>query len=328
MDSPRAMLTLAHPAWLWLLPLIALGFLFGVRRADGTAHTTQLVHPDLSGLAEAAAQSESTRRVQTLLTFFAACCFAAGLAQPQWLGPAVPEKPQGRDIMLLVDTSTTMSIDDFELNKQRVARLDVLKGIARRFVAAREGDRFGLIAFGNHAATMAAPTFDQDLMLAQLTRLQVGIAGESTAIGDALGLALKQVKANSGLQPALILFSDGDNTAGEMKPAESVAAALALGVKIYTVEIGTDLFASAARPAAKSNDPNLRSIAETTGGKYYVAGNTQALEAIINDIGRLEPSVARPATRRQIAEWYWILLAIGAALLVLARGLALREQAA
>ena len=322
------MITLAHPAWLFLLPLIALGFLFGARRPEDALPATHLVHPDLSALADEAAQSKSTRRVQTLLTFFAACCFAAGLAQPQWLGPAVPEKPQGRDIMLLVDTSTTMSIDDFELNRQRVPRLDVLKGIARRFVEARDGDRFGLIAFGNHAATMAAPTFDQDLMLANLARLQIGIAGEATAIGDALGLALKQVKTENGLQPALILFSDGDNTAGEMKPAESVAAALALGVKIYTVEIGTDLFASPNRPATKSTDPSLKTIAETTGGKYYVAGTTQALEAIIADIGRLEPTVARPATRRQIAEWYWALLAAGAALLIFARGLALREQAA
>jgi len=249
------MITLAHPAWLLLLPLIALGFWFGARRAESALTTTHLVHPDLSALPDEAAQSKTTRRVQIALAFLAACCLAAGLAQPQWLGPAVPEKPQGRDIMLLVDTSTTMSIDDFELDKQRVPRLDVLKGIARRFVAAREGDRFGLIAFGNHAATLTAPTFDQDLMLASLSRLQVGIAGEATAIGDALGLALKQVKTpgQSGdrLQPALILFSDGDNTAGEMKPAESVAAAQALGVKNYTVEKGNDLFASAKTPTAK-----------------------------------------------------------------------------
>jgi len=322
------MITLAHPAWLFLLPLIALGYLFGARRSESALPATHLVHPDLSALADEAAQSKSTRWVQTALTFLAACCLLIALAQPQWLGPAVPEKPQGRDIMLLVDTSTTMSIDDFELNRQRVPRLDVLKGIARRFVAAREGDRFGLIAFGNHAATMAAPTFDQDLMLASLARLQIGIAGEATAIGDALGLALKQVKNENGLQAALILFSDGDNTAGEMKPAESVAAALALGVKIYTVEIGTDLFASPNRPATKSTDPTLKTIAETTGGKYYVAGTTQALEAIINDIGRLEPTVARPATRRQIVEWYWVLLATGATLLASAHVLAWREQAA
>lgn len=321
------MITLAYPTWLFLLPLIALLFFFGGRRSADALASTHLVHPDLSGLAEAAAQSKSTQRIQTALAFSAACCLALGLAQPQWLGAAVPSIPQGRDIMLLVDTSTTMSIDDFELNKLRVSRLDVLKGIARRFVTAREGDRFGLIAFGNQAATLAAPTFDQDLMLVNLSRLQVGIAGEATAIGDALGLALKQVKIDGQLQPALILFSDGDNTAGEMKPAESVAAALALGVKIYTVEIGTDLFASPNRPAAKSADPSLKTIAESTGGKYYVAGTTQALEAIITDIGRLEPTVARPATRRQIAEWYWALLAVGAVLLALARVLALREQA-
>ena len=322
------MIALAHPAWFWLLPLLALGFMFGTRRADGIAPQAHLVHPDLSLLEDSAAQTRSTRRWQTWLTFLAACLLVAGLARPQWLGPAVPSRPQGRDIMLLVDVSDSMSIDDFEANQQRVSRLDVLKDVARRFVQARAGDRFGLIAFGDHAATLTPPTFDQDLMLASLSRLQVGIAGEATAIGDALGLALKQVKTEGRLHPALILFSDGDNTAGEMKPAEAVIAAQALGVKIYTVEIGTDLFANPAQPVAKSADPSLRQIAAATGGKYYVAGTSHALAAVIADIGRLEPSIARPATRRQIDEWYWVPLLAAALLLGLAQGLALREQAA
>ena len=322
------MIALAHPAWLGLLPVVALGFILGARRAQAIAPRAHLVHPDLSLLDESAAQTASTRRLQTWLNFLAACLLVAGLAQPQWLGPAIPSSPQGRDIMLLVDTSSSMSIDDFESNRQRVSRLDVLKSVARRFVQARAGDRFGLIAFGDHAATLTPPTFDQGLMLASLSRLQVGIAGEATAIGDALGLALKQVKAEGRLQPALILFSDGDNTAGEMKPAEAVIAAQVLGVKIYTVEIGTDLFASPAQPAAKSPDPSLQQIAAATGGKHYVAGTGRALAAVIADIGRLEPSIARPATRRQISEWYWAPLLAAALLLGLAQGLALREQAA
>ena len=319
------MLTLAHPGWLGLLPVLALAFVFAQRRDPGSATRAHLIHPDLSLLAESAAQAPSSRRLQTGLIFCAACLLALGLAQPQWLGPAVPEKPQGRDIMLLVDTSTSMSIDDFEVNQQRVARIDVLKSVAQRFVAAREGDRFGLIVFGDHAATLVPPSFDSDLMRAQLARLQVGIAGEATAIGDALGLALKQVKTDGRLKPALILFSDGDSTAGEMKPSEALVAAQALGVKIYTVEIGTDLFASPTRPVSKSTEPSLKQIASVTGAQHYVAGTAQALQTIIQDIGRLEPSVARPATRRQIAEWYWLPLLAAALLLVLVQILSLRE---
>jgi len=320
------MLTLAHPFWLALLPVLALAFMFMQRRGEEGAPRAYLVHPDLSVLDEGAAQAPaSSRRLQTWLIFLAACLLTLGLAQPQWLGPAIPDRPQGRDIMLLVDASTSMSIDDFEVNGQRVTRLDVLKSVTQRFVAAREGDRFGLIAFGNHAATLAPPSFDEALLQAQLARLQAGIAGEATAIGDALGLALKQVKSEGRLQPALILFSDGDSTAGEMKPSEALVAAQALGVKIYTVEIGTDLFASPTRPVSKSTEPSLKQMAETTGARHYVAGSAQALQSIIQDIGRLEPSIARPATRRQIAEWYWLALLAAALLLATAQALSLRE---
>ena len=322
------MMTLAHPWWLGLLPVLALAFAFGQRHGAGSATRAHLIHPNLSLLGEAAAQAPSSRRLHTWLLFLAACLLALGLAQPQWLGPAIPEKPQGRDIMLLVDTSTSMSIDDFEVNQQRVTRIEVLKSVAQRFVTARDGDRFGLIAFGDHAATLAPPSFDSDLMLVQLARLQIGVAGEATAIGDALGLALKQVKTEGRLKPALILFSDGDSTAGEMKPSEALVAAQALGVKIYTVEIGTDLFASPTRPVSKSTEPSLKQIASTTGAQHYVAGTAQALQTIIQDIGRLEPSVTRPATRRQIAEWYWLPLLAAALLLAAVQVLSLRESSA
>ena len=322
------MMTLAHPWWLGLLPVLALAFAFGQRHGAGSATRAHLIHPNLSLLDETAAQAPSSRRLHTWLLFLTACLLALGLAQPQWLGPAIPEKPQGRDIMLLVDTSTSMSIDDFEVNQRRVTRIEVLKSVAQRFVTARDGDRFGLIAFGDHAATLAPPSFDSDLMLAQLARLQIGVAGEATAIGDALGLALKQVKTEGRLKPALILFSDGDSTAGEMKPSEALVAAQALGIKIYTVEIGTDLFASPTRPVSKSTEPSLKQIAASTGAQHYVAGTAQALQSIIQDIGRLEPSIARPATRRQIAEWYWLPLFAAALLLATVQVLSLRESSA
>lgn len=303
------MLTLAHPLWLIALPLVAWLALRGAPAGGGEA--VQLVHPDLQGAAEAATPR---RRWRAWASALAASLLLLGLAQPQWLGPALPEKPEGRDLMLLVDVSSTMSIDDFELNGQRVTRLDVLKGIAKRFVAAREGDRFGLIAFGEHAATLVAPSFDTDLLTASLDRLQVGVGGDATAIGDALGLAIKQVQTQGRLRPALMLFSDGDNTAGNLQPAEAVAAARALGVKIYTVAIGTDLFATANR--APSTGLGMDQIARQTGGQAYVAGTRQELERVIRDIGRLEPTLPRPAQARAITEWYWLALLAGGALLL------------
>lgn len=319
------MLTLAQPLWLALLPVLALAFMFAGRREDGNLPRAYLVHPQLNLLDERAAQPRSSARRQTGLVFLAACLMTLSLAQPQWLGPRVPDKPLGRDIMLVVDTSSSMAIDDFIVKQQRVTRLDVLKDVAQSFVAARTGDRFGLIAFGDHAATLAPPSFDQDLIRAQLSRLQSGIAGESTAIGDAIGLALKQVKSAGRLSPALILFSDGDSTAGEMKPSEALVAAQALGVKIYTVEIGTDLFASPSRRLSKSTEPSLAQIAAQTGAKHYVAGSASALQTIIEDIGRLEPTIERPATQRQISEWYWLALLGAVAFLIAAQGVALRE---
>ena len=319
------MLSLAQPAWLGLLPVLALAFAIAGRWHDSSLPRAYLVHPQLSLLEERMGQSRSSARWRTAMVFMAACLMTLALAQPQWLGPRVPDKPLGRDIMLVVDASSSMAIDDFVVNRQRVTRLDVLKDVAQNFVAAREGDRFGLIAFGDHAATLVPPSFDQNLIRGQLARLQNGIAGESTAIGDALGLALKQVKSEGRLQPALILFSDGDSTAGEMKPSEALVAAQALGVKIYTVEIGTDLFASPSRRLSKSTEPSLAQIAAQTGAKHYVAGSAQALQTIIRDISRLEPTIARPATQRQITEWYWLALVVAVALLLAVQGLALRE---
>lgn len=322
------MLILAHPAWLFLLPVLALAFAFAGSRVEGDLPPSHLVHPNLRPITDSAAQPRAWARWQTALIFLAACLMVLALAQPQWLGPSVPDKPLGRDIMLVVDASSSMAIDDFVVNRQRVTRLDVLKDVARRFVAARDGDRFGLIVFGDHAATIAPPSFDRDLIRAQLARLQNGVAGESTAIGDALALALKQVKSEGRLQPTLILFSDGDSTAGEMKPSEALVAAQALGVKIYTVEIGTDLFASPTRKLNKSTEPSLAQMAVQTGAKHYVAGSAKALQNIIADIGRLEPTIARPATQRQIQEWYWAALLGAVLLLISAQTLSLRGASA
>lgn len=329
------MLTLAQPWWLWLLPaaLFGLWFVARSRHARANARTEEdsaitLAHPDLSALPRAQEAAPASRRATELLHALAVALIFLALAQPQWQGAFERETPLGRDIMLLLDASDTMSITDFELNGQKVSRLDVLRGLAREFVAARDGDRFGLIAFGDFAATLSPPTFDRDFVAGQLGRLRIGAAGEATAIGDAIALALKQVRTEQRLRPALILFSDGDNTAGEMRLSEAMALAKDMKVALYTVRIGSDLFAAgrAKSSAALSGEPDLQTLAQATGGRYYVAGDSDTLRRVIADIGKLEPTIARPPTRRSIEEWYWLPLAGAVLCLSLARLVRFREQ--
>ena len=331
------MLTLAQPLWLALLPVALLGLWFAARRQgaqveEGAAIT--LAHPDLSALPRAQEAAPASRRATQLLQATAIALMLLALAQPQWQGNFERETPLGRDIMLLLDASSTMSIDDFELDGKKISRLDVLRALSRQFVAAREGDRFGLIAFGDFAATLAPPTFDRDFVASQLGRLRIGAAGEATAIGDAIALALKQVRIEQRLRPALILFSDGDNTAGDMRLSEALALAKDMKVALYTVRIGSDLFAAgrasttAAPAPAPAREPDLQTLAQATGGRYYVAGDSDTLRRVIADIGKLEPTIARPPTRRSIDEWYWLPLAGAVLCLSFARLVRFREQGA
>lgn len=325
------MLTLAHPLWLLALPVVWLLLWLATRHEDKETESAAitLVHTRLDALPTGQARPAS-RRIAFGLQALALGLMLLALAQPQWLGALEHEAPLGRDIMLLLDASTTMSIDDFELDGKKISRLDVLRALSRKFVAAREGDRFGLIAFGDFAATLSPPTFDRDFVGAQLNRLRIGAAGEATAIGDALALALKQVRIDSTLRPALILFSDGDSTAGEMRLSEALALAREMKVAIYTVAIGSDLFANG-RPAAASQpstEPGLQALAQGTGGRFYTAGDSATLGRVIADIGKLEPSVARPPSKRSIEEWYWLPLSIAVLLLTLARLARFRERAA
>ena len=318
-----------------------------------------LVHSDLSPLPEENNAAEVSSRWHLALNGSALLLLVLALAQPQRIGDLIPEKPEGREIVMLIDTSKTMSIDDFELNGQRVERLAVLKGVASRFVEARQGDRFGVIVFGTTAATMVPPSFDRDLVAGMVQQVQVGIAGDNTAIGDALGLALKQLRERQALRPALILFSDNtDNTAGDMTPSEAVELARRMGVAVYTVQVGSDLFAEG-RAANKNNlpnpryalpnplpnpppmgegtnvslrelqfvEPDLQQIASLTGGRFYRADNSNALQAVVADIGKLEKTITRPSTRRVVEEWYWAALLLAASLFSAARLLQIRRMA-
>ena len=185
--------------------------------------------------------------------------------------------------------------------------------------------------FGSQAALLTPPTFDHAHVLAQLQRLQVGVAGDDTALGDALGLALKPLHQGE-LRPAIILVSDGEpSNSGELSPAEAVAVARQLGVAIHTLEIG-----SPSRPAvertrvdtAAPEQPGLADIARLTGGQHWMVRSSADAQTVMQAIDQLEPTLARPAHARIVREWYALPLGLAMAALVLARWLQIRRGGA
>jgi Ca-activated chloride channel family protein len=326
------MLELAQPLWLLLLLPVAGWIWLAWRRAPGEiqggdAPVVILNHPALP-LAEVGRLPVPSLRRPAMLRGVAFGLLVLALSQPHEVGDWIQAPPEGRDMVLLIDTSLTMSIRDFHQAGREVERMAVLKDTLTHFIEGRSGDRFGVIVFGSDVATLTPPTFDRAHAIAQIQRLQVGMAGPDTALGDALGMALKQVRPRRQ-RPAIILVSDGaDNNAGSLTPAESLAVARESGVAIHTLQFGSDPFAAgrAARPDPNPQ-PDLADLSRLTQGQHFSIGSADDAARVIRAIDRLEPTLVRPAQHRQVREWYWALLALAAVALAGARWLTLRHTA-
>ena len=326
------MLELAQPSWLFLLLPVAGWSWLAWRRAQGEAAGVVLNHPALP-LAEVGRLPAPGLRWPGVLRGLAFALLVLALAQPREVGDWITPPPEGRDMVLLIDTSLTMSIRDFRQGDLDVERMTVLKDTLTRFIDGRPGDRFGVIVFGSEVATLTPPTFDRTHVAAQIQRIQVGMVGGDTALGDALGMALKQVRPRR-LRPAVILVSDGaDNNAGTLTPAESLAVAHQAGVAIHALQFGSDPYAAgrAARAASATIEPEpqpeLADFARLTQGQYFSITSADDAARVIRAIDALEPTLSRPAQQRQVREGYWLALALAAALLVWARWLVFRRSA-
>ena len=321
------MFELAHPDWLFLLLPVAGWSWLAWRRAQGEAPGVVLNHPALP-LAAVECLPAPSLRWPVVLRGLAFALLALAMAQPREVGGWITPPPEGRDIVLLIDTSLTMSIRDFRQGSREVERMTVLKDTLTRFIKGRPGDRFGVIVFGSEVATLTPPTFDRALVATQLQRIQVGMVGGDTALGDALGMALKQVRTRR-LRPAIILVSDGaDNNAGTLTPAESLAVARQAGVAIHALQFGSDPYAAGRAARIDPNpQPGLADLARLTGGYYDDIRSAADATRVIQAVGRLEPTLASPARHRQVREWYWVALALAAIALVAAQGWILRRTA-
>ncbi len=242
-------------------------------------------------------------------------------ARPQWLGEPVSLPLSGRDLMLAVDLSESMRIPDLDSEGRQIDRLGVVKQVLSEFIARREGDRLGLILFGTRAYLQTPLTFDRETVQAMLDEAVISLAGKATAIGDAIGLAIKRLRERPEESRVLILLTDGANTAGEMEPRKAAELAAQAGIKIHTVGVGAeevlirDFFGTRrVNPSRDLDEATLKAVAETTGGQYFRARDREELARIYRVLDELEPVEVDEATFRPLKALYdWPL---GAALLL------------
>lgn len=253
------------------------------------------------------------KRKLFFLAVLAWCCLVAAGTRPLWLGEFVEIPVSGRDLMLAVDLSKSMIEEDFIVDNKLVNRLYATQAVAGEFIERRIGDRLGLILFGEQAYLQTPLTFDRTTVRALLDESAIGLAGGSTAIGDAIGLAVKRLREQDENSRVLILLTDGANTSGEVDPLSAADIAARESLKIYTIGIGADekivrsLFGSRrVNPSADLDEKTLQEIAEKTGGRYFRARDTEQLEQIYQILDELEPiekDVQR--IRPQTALFHW-----------------------
>jgi len=311
--------------WLWLaLPLPLLMWLWPLREEAGPALRVPY-DPARLHLQDAGRRGKGL--LCALLLWLGWFCLVAAAARPQQLGAPIEPPRQARQMMLAVDLSGSMGEPDMQLGARVVERLTAAKAVLADFLDRREGDRIGLVVFGQQAYALTPLTADRATVREQLRDSVVGLAGNETAIGDAIALSVKRLREQPEGQRVLILLTDGMNTAGVLEPLKAAELAKAEGVRVYTVAFGgsggMSLF-GVQLPGGEDtvDEQTLGKIASETGGRFFRARDTDELAGIYAELDRLEPvKSAGPAVRPRIERYVWPL---GIAMLLGFIGLAWR----
>ena len=223
-------------------------------------------------------------------------------ARPVWIQERVQIPITGRDLLIALDISGSMQQRDFASGNE--SRFSAVQKIAGEFVNRRAGDRVGLILFGSQPYLYAPLTFDLDSVVDFLSHARVGFAGQQTAIGDTIGLAVKVLRKRSAENRLLILLTDGDNSAGSLDPLEGMQLAVEHGVRVFVIGIGIDHSNLSSSAASRRPVNVLPTIAESTGGVYFHASDAEALEAIYAAIDEFEPIETESQSHRLVTELY------------------------
>jgi len=249
------------------------------------------------------------------------------LARPQVIIEEFKTFTEGVDIVMALDTSTSMLAEDFKAAGRRVNRFDVTREVVEDFINKRKNDRLSMIAFAARPYTVCPLTFDHQWLLENLERVSVGMIEDATAVGSAIAASLNRLKASKAKSKIIILVTDGVNNAGKITPLTAAEAAKALKIKIYTIGVGSkgkvpypfkDHFGRTVYRSINIDldEATLKKIAAMTGGKYYHAADTKTLKAVYDEIDKLEKTKIEHTGYRDYRELYGNFLIPGLLLLL------------
>lgn len=315
-----------HFAWPWMLLLLPLPWILSRRLPPVRPQGAALFLPFAASVAgDSAPAIKRLPRIRTLLFVLVWLLLVAAATRPQWLGGPQPVPSTGRRLLLAVDVSGSMAAEDMAGG---YSRLQVVQQVAGDFIKGRHGDRVGLILFGTRPYLQAPLTADLGTVESFLDQAMVGMAGTQTAIGDAIGLAIKRLRDEgnqAGGETVLILLTDGSNTTGAMPPEQAAKLAAAAGLRIYTIGVGASEAPGFFGMGGGSDldEDTLKAIAQATGGEYFRATDASALQQVYARIDRMEPSAGREQWYRPIDEWFF--WPLGLALLLSLPAVAWRE---
>lgn len=301
------MFEFAHPWAFALLPLPLLVFRLVPPYREAV---TAIRVPFFERLAEASGEQAregsvilSRRAFQMIVAVAVWLLLVAAVANPQWAGAPVEKIEAARDIMLAIDISGSMDKRDFASEDSgELRRIDAVKQVVSNFIAARDGDRIGLIVFGTKAYVQAPFTQDLETAAALLNGIEVGMAGPHTALGDAIGLAIRTFDASKVEQRLLIVLTDGSDTGSRMTPLNASEIAAQNGVGIFSIGVGDP----EAEGEDKADFKTLEQIADRAGGQFFSARDRDGLRAVYTKIDRLTPREVRTLSyrpRRSLVHW-------------------------
>ncbi len=306
-------------AWPWAFLLLPLPWLLRKLVPEATSmQEAGLQVPSFRGFKMLSGRSDTEQLVnwRFWVALAAWLLLVVAAARPERIGDELEVPVSGRNLMLAVDLSGSMDQKDFELANRRVDRLTATKAVARDFISRREGDRVGLILFGERAYLQVPLTLDRETVITLLMEAFIGLAGEKTAIGDAITLAVKRIHegGEDGGEQVLVLLTDGANTAGEVDPLKAAELAQQVGLRIYTIGIGADQMEVASlvggrrriNPSADLDEETLTQIANLTGGRYFRATDTATLQDIYGLVDELEPVEEPEAGFRPVKSLYYL----------------------
>ncbi len=301
-------------AWPWLLLLLPLPLLvYFLPKKNNNRTSAALIIPQLLQGSSVNLTNQTSKKSPLIILSLCWLLTVVALSQPQWLGEAIDIPTEGREMMIAVDLSGSMQIEDMSLQGNTVNRLDMLKVVLGAFIERRTGDRLGLILFADDAYMQTPMTFDRKTVKQMLDESVLGLVGRKTAIGDAIALAVKRFDAKEKSNKVLLLLTDGQNTAGKIMPEQALELAIAKDITIYSIGIGADVMLQQSlfgtrrvNPSSELDEKTLTELAEKTGGKYFRAKDSQGMELIYSALDQLEPVEQDQQQMRPLtALFYW-----------------------